>query len=69
MTPFDVSGKKPFENNSGKGETACTINFSFPNNVFYSIKGRNYHFCCLKMLSIWSGPNFVVWEWVKSLLC
>ena len=19
------------------------------------------------MLSIWSGPNFVVWEWVKSL--
>ena len=20
------------------------------------------------MLSIWSGPNFVVWEWVKSFL-
>ena len=38
-------GKKPFENIVGKGEIACTSNFSFSHNIFYSIKDRNYHFC------------------------
>ena len=38
-------GKKPFENIVGKGETACTSNFSFSHNVFHSIKDRNDHFC------------------------
>ena len=38
-------GKKPFENIVGKGEIACTSNFSLSDNVFYSIKDRNYHFC------------------------
>ena len=36
--------KKPFENMVGKGEIACTSNFSFSNNIFYSIKDRTYHF-------------------------
>ena len=38
-------GNKPSENIVGKGEMACTSNFSFCHNVFYSIKDRNYHFC------------------------
>ena len=55
--------EKHFETIVGKGEIACTRNFSFSHNVFYSIKDRNYHFCyilicCLQMLSIWSGPKF-----------
>ena len=62
MTPFDASTKKTFENIVGKGEIACTSNFSFSHNVFYSIKDRNDHFCYLiyrlQMLSIWSGPKF-----------
>ena len=45
MTPFDGLVKKPFENIVGKGEIACTSNFSFSRNIFYSIKDRNYHFC------------------------
>ena len=65
-------GKKPFVNIVRKGEIACTSNFSFSHNVFYSIKGRSYYFllhsiCPLQMISIWSGPNFVVWEWVNPL--
>ena len=70
MTPFDVPRKEAFENIVGKGEIACTSNFSFSHNVFYSVKDRNDHFCyiCrLQMLSIWSGKNFVVWEWVNTL--
>ena len=39
MTPL------AFENIVGKGEIACTSNFSFSHNVFYSIKDRNCHFC------------------------
>ena len=39
MTPFDGSGKEPFENIVGKEEIACT------SNIFYSIKGSNDHFC------------------------
>ena len=42
MTHFDVSGKEPFENIVGKGETSI---FSFSHNVFYSIKNRKYHLC------------------------
>ena len=37
-------GKKPFENIVGKGKIACTSNFSFSHNVFYSIRDRNHHF-------------------------
>ena len=36
--------KKPFKNILGKGEVACTSNFSFSHNIFYSIKDRNYQF-------------------------
>ena len=63
--------KKPFENNVGKGEIACTSNFSFSHYVFYSIKNKNYDFCyicCLQMLSVRSGPKFCqLWELVNSL--
>ena len=45
MTPLTGLGKKPFENIVGKGEIACTSNFSFSHSVFYSITDRNYHFC------------------------
>ena len=45
MTPFDGSGNEAFENIVGKGEIACTSNFSFFHSVFYFIKDRNYHFC------------------------
>ena len=38
-------GRKHIENILGKGEIACTSNFSFSQNVFYSIKDINYHFC------------------------
>ena len=34
----------------GKGEIACTSNFSFSHNVFYSIKGRDYHFCYIQFV-------------------
>ena len=47
MTPFDGSMKEAFKNIAGKGEIACTSNFSFSHNVFYSIKDRNYNFCCI----------------------
>ena len=36
---------KPCENIAGKGEIACTTNFSFSHNAIYSIKDRNYQFC------------------------
>ena len=64
MTPLMCLGKKLFENIMGKGEIACTSNFSFSHNVFNSIKDRNYisfllHLICrLQMLSTWSGPKF-----------
>ena len=45
MTPFDDFRKEAFQKHCGKGETACTSNFSFSHNVFYSIKDRNYHLC------------------------
>ena len=61
-------GKKNFENIVGKGEIACTGNFSFFHNVFFSIKDIII-FVTFNLLSaivlVLSGPNFVVWEWVK----
>ena len=68
MTPFDASGKEAFENIVGKGEIACTSNFSFCHNVFYFIKDRNYHFCytefvVCKCLQFGLVQNFVEWEW------
>ena len=64
-------GKKPFENTVGKGEIACTSNFSFPHNVFNSIKDRNYHFCytqfvVCKCFQFGLVQNLLVREWVKG---
>ena len=33
-----------------KKKLLVTSNFSFFHNVFYSIKGRNYHFCCIQFV-------------------
>ena len=63
MTPLTGLEKEPFENIVGKGEIACTCNFSFSHNVFYSIKHRNYHVCYTEFVSaiafnlIWSFGN------------
>ena len=61
-------GKKPLQTLWEKEKLLVQAISPFSHNVSYSIEGRNYHFCniCrLQMLSIWSGPNFVVWEWVE----
>ena len=65
-------GEKPFENIVGKGEIACTINFSFSYNVFYPVKDRNYHLCYIyfvicKCFQFGQSQIFVTWEWVKNL--
>ena len=44
--------------------------FSFSQNVFYSIKDRNYHLSKIysvvcKCFQFGQGQIFVVWEWVK----
>ena len=72
MTPFEAF-KKPFENIVGKGEIACTSNFSFSHNVFYSIKDINYHFCYIqfvvcKCFQFGLVQNFVMWEWVNGMV-
>ena len=72
MTPFASLGKKPIENIVGKGEIACTSNFSFSHIVFYSIKYRNYHFCYIsfvvcKCFQFGLVQNLVMWEWVKGI--
>ena len=61
-------GNKPFENIVGKGEIACTSNFSFSHNIFYSIKGRNYHFCYNQLQFVTSANAFNL-VWSEILLC
>ena len=73
MMPFDVSGKKHFENIVGKGEIVCTSNFPtmfstnkqfllFPQSLLlYQRQKLSFLLdliCRLQMLSIWSGPKF-----------
>ena len=71
MTLFDTSRKEAvWKHCEGKGEIACTSNYSFSHNVFYSMTDRYYNFCykfcCLQMLSIWTSLKFDVWEWVNN---
>ena len=44
--------------------------FSFSHNVFYPIKGRNYHLCYIyfvcKCFQFGQSQIFVIGEWVKS---
>ena len=74
MTPFDASEKEAFCKHCGKGGIASTSNFSLFPQCFLLYQRQKLLFllhsiCPLQMLSIWSGPNFVVWEWVKGQVC
>ena len=64
MTPLMGLGKKPSENIVGKGEIACTSNFSFSHNVFHSIKERNYDFCYVSRLQ---NAFNLVWSKIMQL--
>ena len=57
--------KKPSENIVGKGEIACTSNFSFSHNVSFSIKDSDYHFFRINL----SSANAFNLVWSEILLC
>ena len=71
LTPV---GKRPFENNVGKGENAGNQPFLLSHNVFCFIKDINHHFTshvsfvdcnCFQFGQV---KNFVVWQRVKIII-
>ena len=71
MTPFDASGKKPFENTVGKGENAHNEQFLLFPKCFLPVwitfcKVRQVWNCRLQTFSIWKSLKFVVWERVNT---
>ena len=74
MTSFDVPGEKSlFKTLWEKEKMLESSIFSFSHNVFYTIKDRNYHLCCIyfvvcKCFEFGQGQIFVVWKWINPAL-
>ena len=73
MTPFDASGKEAFWKHCGKRRNCLYKQFLLYPQCFLLYQRQKPSFllhsiCHLQMLSVWSGPNFIVWEWVKAHL-
>ena len=63
MTPFDRSGKTPFQSIVGKGENAGDQHFLLFPQCFLLYQRQKllfklHSFCRLQMLSIWTKSNF-----------
>ena len=70
VTPINASGKEAFSKHCGKRGNCLYKQFLLSPQCFVLFQRQKLSFllhliCHLQMLSIWSGPNFVVWEWVK----